>query len=313
MLQGLDTKQKLSAVFLAFLCLVVATSLWSGLRFTSHTEKIPFSPQQLKKIEECTAGGSDLVDVAETSFVCYPSTETKRDIVLLSTYPVTGAPIVRTVYEEGTGVSSFTQYLEGGNFVMACDFQTGPWKLYCNKHPDKIECAKQSPPPENTPYLVNTNYPVYGRMCESLGYPLPRHEKVIHVIRNPVDNIEAWVHYEYEDSTREAWTNPTVQKYIDEYYSWHSYWKEYHYNQPEIPTLWVRYEDFCLCMEPALRRMLEFSDAIPKKDQEAMATIIQDNPCVEAKQVGKGVSLLVYCYFCTLMFLTLLVAIQMFN
>lgn len=284
------SKQKISLIFLGFLSFIVFTGVWYGLRFESHTEKIPFSPQQLRKIEECQQAEIDLENVAESNIVCYSKKETKKDIILLSTYPVTGASVIRAIYEEATHHSSYTQYRESGSFTQACDFQTGPWKLFCNMHPDEIKCLNTSPPPGNTPYFVNTNYPTYEKMCDSFGYQLPRHEKVIHVIRNPVDNIAAWIHYDYGDLTKEAWTQSTVKKYMDEYDAWHTYWKNYHNEEPETPVEWIRYEDMCLCMEPAMQKILRFTEVLPQEDKEALQTILKNNPCTEVKELGKGVS-----------------------
>lgn len=285
----LDTKQKLSVIFLGFLSFIIFTGLLYGLSFDSHTEKIAFSPQQLKKIEECQQA-TDLENVAESNIVCYPNKETKRDIVLLSTYPVTGASLVRAIYEDATHHSSYTQYKESDSFLQACNFQTGPWKLYCNKHSEKLQCQNKSPPPKDVPYFVNTNYPTYEKVCDSFGYPLPRHEKVVHIVRNPVDNIEAWIHYEFGELTREAWIQSTIKKYIDEYDNWHSYWRTYHEEEPKIPTIWVRYEDLCLCLEPALQKILTFTGVLEEEDKEALAAVLKNNPCTEIKQLGKGVS-----------------------
>jgi len=289
-MEGINTKQKLSIIFLVVLCFIVTTGVWYGLRFDSHKEKIPFTPAQLRKIEACQDASGDLVNVADTNIVCYSNSERKRDILLLSTYPVTGAPLLRTIYEEATKISTYTQYREQGSFTNACNFQTGPWMLFCDKHEEKIACKHKSPPPLDVPYFVNSNYPIYSDMCDGLGYPLPRHEKVIHIVRNPVDNIEAWMHYDFGAMTTEAWTLPTVTKYIEEYQSWHDYWKDYHFNEPSIPTLWIRYEDFCYCTKPAVDRILEFSQVSPHLNLDDLLDILQKNPCSEVKQVGKGVS-----------------------
>lgn len=292
----MEAKTKASVVFLMCLSVVLLSSVWYGLGFESHTSKIPLSKDQLNTIAKCRESEVNLLDVefADSNLVCYPTTETKRDIAILSTYPVTGSTLIRSIFESVTGVSTYTQYAESSDYREACNFQDGPWKLYCQKGDNENECLHSHPPPKDIPYIVNTNYPIYSTICESYGYPLPRHEMAIHIVRNPIDSVEAWINYEYGDSIMANWNNNTLEGYLIDYLDWHTYFKNYHENEPDIPTIWIRYEDLHLCPKQTMEAIFSFTKTSSIVNQEKLNNDITYMTAKEPKKVGQAIPLLVF-------------------
>ena len=103
----------------------------------------------------------------------------------------------------------------------------------------------QHPPPWHVPYLVKTLHPSLETVCGDFGYPLPTHDAIVHIVRNPIDAIGAA-------------TGDYVSPAIAMFEKWHSYWKTYESTTfPNIPAVWIRYEDVCYCQAQVLQKLLE--------------------------------------------------------
>ena len=287
----MEAKTKASIVFIGVIFLIVGYTFWYGrnVEQVSTTTRIPLTSEQIVSLNTCSEKVHDSVQVLQTNSVCYPKKENKHNIVLLATTPKSGSYITQQVYEQATGIQTYTPYIEDDlPHIAACNFQTGPWKLYCRANPQNGSCAYQHPPPWTVPYFVLSNYPVNAKVCHKFGYPLPRHEKVIHFVRNPVDNIEEWVRYDFSKLTERAWNDDIVQKYTDQYVEWAEFWKDYYAENPNIPSLWLRYEDFCICTKTAMHKLLTFADAHHHIDDDILDQVLAVNPCTESKEIGRG-------------------------
>ena len=283
-------KKSLASFFSLFsVAVVVGMALFYGLSFHPQRTGLGLSPKQMDKLQRCLEeeGAPEDQLFIESDVVCFPATNAKRDIVLLATYPVTGEYLIGALYEKASTIASFSQYPTNPTYIHAYDFQTGPWKLYCLKDPreEVKKCAFNSPPPENVPFLVQTNFPVYEKVCGHFGYPLPRHERIIHIVRNPFDNIDAWIHHDNDSRLSEMWSEKPKEEYIEKYGEWHSFWQGYHLTE-RTPTLWIRHEDLCICLHSGLEILLDFAEVLDHTNQEALRDIISRNPCVEDKEIG---------------------------
>ena len=209
-----------TALFLVLAAVVMISALYYGTGFTLSKEKIPLTPQQQRTVDDCRDGLHDTT-LIQSNVVCFPTSRAKSDIALFSTYPVSGAFLMSELYQRSTHLNAYSQYKESSSHIQACNFQTGPWNLFCRQREtdDGRQKCLYHRPDEITPYFVGTNYPVNSKMCEEFGFPLPRHELVIHMVRNPVDNISGWINYDFGGvGDAEFWhNNRTVQQYIDEY------------------------------------------------------------------------------------------------
>lgn len=282
-------KNKASLIFLGILAILLSAMVLFGLEqldIQSSKDLIPLSAEQVSLVRECQ--GNSEFEVVKSSKVCYVKSESKHDIVLLATFPLTGNGITRTIYEHSSNFTTYSQYNDGESSFQALSFQTGPWLLYCKGNPSTGEC-NGNPPPWDVPLLVSSNYPLFDRVCGEFGYPLPRHERVVHIVQNPIDSIEAWYKSEYSAAgLKEFWNEKTISKYVDAYGEWHSFWQSYPSNYPEVPTYWIRYEDLCLCLKPAMAEILEFTNVFQDVHTWEFDEILESNPCSESKFVGKG-------------------------
>lgn len=282
-------KNKASLIFLGSLGLLLVVTVLFGLEqldIQSSKDLIPLSPEQVSLVKECQ--GTSEFEVVKSAKVCYTKSESKHDIALLATFPLTGNTITKTVYELSSGFTTYSQYNEGDYYFAALNYQNGPWALYCRGNPTTGEC-NGTPPPWDVPILVTTSYPLFEKVCGEFGYPLPRHERLVHIVQNPIDSIEAWFKSEYSGaSITEFWSDKTIAKYVDAYLEWHTFWRSYPSNFPEVPTYWIRYEDLCLCLKPAMAQILEFTNVFQDVDPWAFDDILSRNPCLESKFVGKG-------------------------
>jgi len=175
--------------------------------------------------------------------MCTTRNERKHPITLLSSMGSRESNYVRYLFEASSGVATYSPYASTDNkHTLACSFQTGPWELYCRGSPD---CMMQHPPPWHVPYLVKTLHPSLETVCGDFGYPLPTHDAIVHIVRNPIDAIGAA-------------TGDYVSPAIAMFEKWHSYWKTYESTTfPNIPAVWIRYEDVCYCQAQVLQKLLE--------------------------------------------------------
>lgn len=246
-----------------------------------YSSILNLTSQQIAELKKCAPEEAETI-ARSTDLICEPQNERKHSITILSAYPNEDSNIIRNIYESATGISTYTPYLEiDDTHSKACSFQSGPWELYCRGSPD---CFYQHPPGWDIPYFVKTVYPLYGEICDIYGYDLVTHDKVIHIVHNPVDAIYAWKQKDFSG-------NLTLSNFIVQYKDWHNYWKEYEYNYPDTPVYWFRFEDFCLCKEQIMEQILVQS-GIRGIDIDTIKKSIDDHfECDLRETLGTGISM----------------------
>ena len=236
--------------------------------------------QDLKRLKGCAPEETDVLHQTMSGYglTCARMNPRKHSITLLSSFSPNDISFVRNLYEATAQLNVYSPYYETDDqHVQACTFQTGPWELFCRGSP---ECHYQNPPPWEVPYLVKTLHPTRHRECGKFGYPLPTHDAVISIVRNPIDALHGW--QENSGSTN-------VSEVLVGYREWHAFWKFYEGQYPRIPMTWIRAEDLCLCPRQGLLTVLR-ANGFDNIDETALETALKSFPCDLEGGIGSGLA-----------------------
>jgi hypothetical protein len=240
--QATINKKSVAVFFLVLLGFALIVSLWAGYKKRTP-ELTQLSRTEIESVTHCAP--ELLKSLGNDHLMCSFRNERKHNITLLSSVPATPLGEIRSMYEEIANLATYSQYRATSSHIQACNHQTGPWELYC-RGTEKGGCTYKHPPPWEVPYVVKSEYPAYAALCDQFGYDLVTHDALIHIIRNPIDAIAEWQATKPDE-------NPN--SFTEYYASWHQFWKNYELANPEVDTLWIRYEDFVLCKATAMRNI----------------------------------------------------------
>lgn len=252
------------------------------------------SPKELDALRECAPDEVRELEALNSAMTCTLRNERKHSITLLSSYPNGDSDHVRNIYEYTTSLTSFSEYGSiDAHHSLATSYQSGPWELYCRGSPD---CNLPIPLWE-VPFFVKSDYPTYAVICQHYGFDLPTHDKVIHIVRNPIDAIYGW--YSRTNSDEFEFE---IQYYVDQYREWQEYWRNYEFKYPYTPFIWFRFEDICYCPEHVLERLLDSTLAPYVNDD--LIEAIKTYPCDLYTELGSGLSMyvlvvnVIHYFFC---------------
>lgn len=282
---------KKGAVLLLLVMGLLGGSFWMGLRTGPEVEKTELVV--VVEGEETVESGEEMDMLRRChQFSLSEFNERQHSVLLLSSFPHTGVSVTKTLFEEATGISTYTQYAANDErHIEACDFQSGPWRLYCRADGEGEQCVHSHPPPYEVPYLVNSHFPIYSQVCGSFGYDLPAHSQAIHMVRNPVDSFFTWFLDHKKSHPDELDGVALVDEFSEQYVQWHDYWRSHREPKQAPPSrMWIRFEDMCLCFPLFMNRVIEFTGAMPHADERLLEDALRRNACNEAVVLGKDLS-----------------------
>ena len=281
---------KRAGLLLVIVLVLLCGSFWAGLKTGPDVEKRELVPIEGEDTAE-KGGEMDMLRVCHQYSVS-EFNERQHSVLLLSSFPHTGVAVTKTLFEEATGISTYTQYpANDEHHIEACDYQSGPWRLYCRSESGEGECLHSHPPPYEVPYLVNSLYPIYSQACGSFGYDLLGHSKAIHLVRNPIDSFVTWAAEYRKTHNEETNVMAMVDEFSAQYVQWHDYWRNHKEPSQAAPTrLWIRFEDMCLCFPLFMNRVIEFTGAQAYADEQHLEEALRRNACDESVVLGKDLS-----------------------
>lgn len=204
--------------------------------------------------------------------------------VILVGYPTSGLDVIRRIITRSTHQPTFSVYKEDRtDFVRSLGIEMNHVSLFSNWFGEE-DCHLS----DTFPVVVKSYYPSIPIQSN-----FPVYQKIIRVIRNPVDNFESFWRMVYAENwlgTRQRkW--PFFLKYeTNEYKKFHDWWNRYQ-EDLNFPMLNVRYEDLVLDLEYAMRQIFEFLEISSQVDEDAFqVALAQEQTDEHLFEVGKGLA-----------------------
>jgi len=205
-----------------------------------------------------------------------------RSGVILIGYPTSGLDVIRRIITRSTHQPTFSVYKEPRtNFVKELGIELNGVSLSSDWFGEDCHLSP------NFPAVVKSYYPSIPIQSN-----FPMYQKIIRVIRNPVDNFESFWRMVYSENwlgTRQRkW--PYFLKYeTNEYKKFHDWWNRYQEDM-NFPMLNVRYEDLVQDLEYAMRQVFEFLEISSLVDERAFQSALQQEQSSSDFVIGKGLS-----------------------
>lgn len=146
------------------------------------------------------------------------------DIVYLASFPRSGNHWLRFLIEEATGIATSSAYRDLDYLHLSKIF---PWGGYCTDRGYNGTCRY---PTQREPVVVKTHYPCFDTPL------LPHANRVICLIRNPIDTFYSYYVYKKEVSS-ELKFDDVLCEFIREWREFYEFWERH----PGV--LMIRYED----------------------------------------------------------------------
>jgi len=206
-----------------------------------------------------------------------------RQYVILAAFPSSGADYLRTLLSAVSKAPTFSVYKEPSiEWIDQTGIDTARIPVYSSCLGSEI-CAM----PHDFPILLKTHFPAV--MMQS---NLPAYQRVVHLIRNPVDNLESFFRMcqtvPWLASRKRDWFYH-LKKEIAEYKKFHDFWHRFE-TDSKVNTLTMRYEDLCEAPADMLRHVLDFLDYSHEVTDAMIDQAVKDNPCPSEEHIGSSLS-----------------------
>lgn len=274
-------------LWLGLIGTVMILSLDSDTADNMPTVAVASPPQNIKKETKQT----HLTEEKAIDSGCFHYSSKKLDWpqrvgrsgVILIGYPTSGLDVIRRIITKSTHQPTFSVYKEPRtDFVRELGIEMNGVSLSSDWFGE--EDCYLSP---NFPVVVKSYYPSIPIQSN-----FPVYQKIIRVIRNPVDNFESFWRMVYSANwlgTRQRkW--PYFLKYeTNEYKKFHDWWNRYQEDM-NFPMLNVRYEDLVYDLEYAMRQVFEFLEISSLVDEQAFRVALEQEQSSSDFVIGKGLS-----------------------
>ena len=221
-------------------------------------------------------------DLLGPSVASWPRRKGRRR-ALLAAFPASGADYLRTLLSEVSNAPTFSVYKEPSTeWIDQTEIDTTHIPIFSSCMGNE-NCNM----PANFPILLKTHFP--GVMMQS---NLPSFVNVVHLVRNPVDNIESFFRMcqtvPWLASRKRDWFYH-LKKEIGEYKKFHDFWHRFE-TESTISTLTLRYEDLCEAPADTLRHVLDFLDYSHEVTDTMIEEAVQKHPCPPEEHIGSSLS-----------------------
>ena len=206
-----------------------------------------------------------------------------RPNVLLVGFPRSGLDVVRKLFTKLTFTPTFSVYTEEDNaFIEDTNVDLDVMNIWSNCW--GIDGCQLT---DDYPVIIKTYYPAVIMQSN-----LPEYDKIITVIRNPIDTIASF----YEMCQETSWLASRrrafeyhVKKEIDEYKTTYDFWRRTQ-SSSKKPMLTLRYEDICNSMEHSIREIISFLDLTHIIPENVIQDVLKEEKCDSNIHIGMGLS-----------------------
>ncbi|CAN0390967.1 unnamed protein product [Pylaiella littoralis] len=203
--------------------------------------------------------------------------------VHMPSVPRTGSTWFRAMFETATSQPSFSMWPEGG--TLKRNYKAFSSDDPCGANLDHMEgnlrsrktyaCRDLRPPNATSPILYKSHTPFFPSYNKPSLMPSETCMLAL-LVRNPIDNYDAWQRYSFKSSILMREYLPTWQGHL-------SHWIA---AAGDIPIYVFRYEDMLLRAEEVLRKVLQALPGGWNWSEESIAKAMRQVPDLEPQLLG---------------------------